>query len=77
MQESTAKKHRQLAAEAEIYADLQGGEGIPRVYGYFEEGSYNVLVLEFLGPSIETLYKACNKRLSLATTLSLGSQMVV
>ncbi len=77
LQESVAKKQRQLVREAEIYTDLQGGEGIPRAYGYFEEGEYNALVIELLGQSIESLYKTCNKRFTLATTLSLASQMVL
>lgn len=55
---------------------MQGTQGIPTFYWYGEEGEYNILIIELLGPSIEYLHSLCNKAFSLSTTLALLDQMV-
>ncbi|KAI0209214.1 Casein kinase 1-like protein 5, partial [Lamellibrachia satsuma] len=69
----------QLLAEADVYRHLQGGPGIPKFYWgglYDYEPFYNVLVIEYLGPSIQDLFAYCHHIFSLKTVLMLADQML-
>eukprot|EP00928_Gymnodinium_smaydae_P081089 TRINITY_DN64667_c0_g1_i1.p1 TRINITY_DN64667_c0_g1~~TRINITY_DN64667_c0_g1_i1.p1 ORF type:complete len:506 (-),score=75.73 TRINITY_DN64667_c0_g1_i1:20-1537(-) len=74
--ESHRSRHPQLVYEAKLYRLLAGGGGLPNVIWYGTEGSYNVMVLDLLGPSLEDLFNVCNRRFSLKTTLMLADQMI-
>ncbi len=50
--------------------------GFPKLIWYGTQGEFNVLVMELLGPNIESLLKCCGKRFSLTTTVMLGQQMI-
>ena len=67
--ESTKSKHPQLVYEAKLYKILQGAVGIPYIRWYgvetFPQGSYNVLVMDLLGYSLEDLFNRCGRRFSL------------
>ena len=65
---------RLLESEAETYAALAGGTGIPRVVWFGEEGDYYVLVHELLGPSLEDLLNYCDRQVLLKTVLLLADQ---
>jgi casein kinase I homolog HRR25 len=58
--------------EAKILRLLQGEEGVPLLYWAGQEGDFNVMVTELLGPSIEDLQKYCSGKFTLKTTLMLG-----
>lgn len=62
--------------EAAVYRVLQGAVGIPRIFWYGEEGDYNVMVMEFLGPSLEDLFSYCKREFSLKTVLMIYFQIV-
>ena len=62
--------------EAKIYAVLQKGLGIPKLYWYGTEGDYNIIVMELLGPNIEELMEFCRGSLSPACTIVLAQQFL-
>jgi serine/threonine protein kinase len=80
--ESIKTRHPQLLYESKIYRYLcssptgQTVVGIPQVKWYGQEGDYNVMAMELLGPSVEDLFNFCHRKFSLKTILLLADQML-
>ena len=74
--ENANAKHSMLKQESRIYKTLMGGPGVPWMMWSGKQGDYNVMVIDLLGPSLEDLFKICNKHFSLKTVLLLADQMV-
>lgn len=74
--ESATIKCSLLKIEAAIYEMFHGETGFPRLYWHGSDGEYNILVMELLGPSIESLLQVSKGGLSLSTCLMLTEQMV-
>lgn len=72
--ESLKAKHPQLLSEARIVQNLNGKERFPSFIWYGEEGDYNVLIMNLLGPSLEDLFLYCDKQFTLKTCLMLFDQ---
>jgi serine/threonine protein kinase len=66
----------QLNNEFEIYKELDGGNGIPRVYWFGSECEFRVMAFELLGPSLENLFNYCGRKFSLKTVLLLADQLI-
>src|SRR5690606_20156191 len=65
-----------LHDEACVHRSLEGGIGIPGVRYLGHEGSYDVLVLDALGPSLEDLLNYCDRKFSLKTILLIADQAI-
>ena len=69
-------KHPQIFYESKIYMTLKGGVGIPNIYWCGTLGKYNILIIDYLGKSLETLFNDCDHKFSLKTTIMLIEQML-
>ena len=67
--------HSLLEIETYILCYLKG-EGIPFIKSYGFSGEYNVLVMELLGKSLETLFQENDCKFSLKTVCMLAEQMI-
>ncbi|CAL8102878.1 unnamed protein product [Orchesella dallaii] len=74
--ESVYSPQSQLLFESRVYKQMQGGIGIPRLRWYGQDQTYNVLVIERLGLSLEDLFDCCGRKFSLKTVLQLADQMI-
>ena len=66
----------QLIYEYKIYKILQGGYGFPKIYEFSKEANYNLLIMDLLGNSIESLFNKAQKKFSLLTVLMLIDQII-
>ncbi|ELR19948.1 protein kinase domain containing protein [Acanthamoeba castellanii str. Neff] len=74
--ESVKSKHPQLQYEAKLYKVLGGGIGFPYVRWFGQEGDYNVMVIDLLGPSLEDVFNVCHRKFSIKTVLMVADQMI-
>ncbi|KAI0031087.1 kinase-like protein [Vararia minispora EC-137] len=74
--EPAVAKHSPLKHESKIYKSLMGGPGVPWIIWSGKQGDYNVMVIDLLGPSLEDLFKMCNRHFSLKTVLLLADQLI-
>jgi len=74
--ENANTKHSLLKRESKIYRSLMGGPGVPWIMWSGKQGDYNFMVIDLLGPSLEDLFRMCNKSFSLKTVLLLADQLV-
>jgi casein kinase 1 len=80
--ESMRAEHPQLLAECKLYHMLHGDvhaadHGIPRVYSCGAEDEYNYLVMDLMGPSLESLLGQHSRKFGLKTVLMLMDQMIL
>lgn len=74
--EPAIAKSSPLKQESKIYKTLMGGPGVPWINWSGRQGDYNVMVIDLLGPSLEDLFRMCNRHFSLKTILMLADQLV-
>lgn len=79
--EDSTSKQQQLYAECKIYlwlheSALALAQALPKVYYYGIENEKNILVMDLLGRSLESLFSLCGRKFSLKTVAMLGIQMI-
>ena len=74
--ETSDSAQPQLKYEYKIFQILQGGFGFPKIYKYSTYPKYNVLVMEVLGDSIESLFNKAQKKFSFLTVLMIIDQIL-
>ena len=74
--ESLEAHNPKLSHEWKVYKSLSGGLGIPRVSWFGAERGYRAMTMSLLGPSLEDLFDACNRKFTLKTVLMLADQLV-
>ncbi|KAJ1848790.1 Palmitoylated plasma membrane-bound casein kinase [Coemansia sp. RSA 2708] len=67
----------QLRDEYRSYRILAGETGVPDVHYFGQEGLYNVLCMDLLGPSLEDLFDMCGRRFSIKTVAMLAKNMLM
>ncbi len=65
-----------LRQEMDIYEELIGQPGIPRVFWHGYHCDFEALVFELLGPNLEDLLRYCDNKFTLKTTLMLMDQIL-
>uniref|UniRef100_A0A7S2TMT9 Casein kinase I n=1 Tax=Lotharella oceanica TaxID=641309 RepID=A0A7S2TMT9_9EUKA len=74
--ENKSTKYPQLMYEYKVYRALESGTGIPNVHWCGTAGKCNVMVMDLLGESLESLYTKCGRKFSLKTILMLAIQLI-
>lgn len=74
--ESIWNSKYQLKNECEMLEILQGGKGIPKIRWNGCERNCNILVMEYLGPSLEDLFEFCSRQFTIKTVLMLAEQLL-
>ncbi|KAF5313894.1 hypothetical protein D9619_013009 [Psilocybe cf. subviscida] len=74
--EPAISRNSPLKQESKIYKTLMGGTGVPWIMWSGRQGDYNVMIIDLLGPSLEDLFKKCNRHFSLKTVLLLADQLI-
>jgi len=74
VEENGTRSH--LFLEYEILQEIQGDEGIPKVYKFKQGHKHNYLIMELLGKSIDKLFSDCKKNFSYKTIFQIGYQMI-
>ena len=74
VEENCTKSHLEL--EFEIMKEIQGGEGIPKIYRFKRGHKHNYLVMELLGKSLDKLFSDCKKQFTYKTIFQIGYQMI-
>lgn len=58
------------------FADLVEVVGFPNCSYYGQEGDYNIMVMDLLGPNLEDLFDYCHRQFSVKTVCLLADQML-
>jgi serine/threonine protein kinase len=49
---------------------------IPTIYKYYETTDYNMLVMQLLGKSLDTIFEDCKKKLDIGTVMKVGIMII-
>jgi len=66
----------QLREEHRAYKILAGTVGVPKSYYFGQQGKYNILCMDLLGPSLEDMFDLCKRKFSVKTVCMVAKQMI-
>jgi len=59
-----------------VYKALNDEEGVPKLLGLGVDGNHNFMVMDLMGPSLESLFGYCKRKFTIKTTIMVGIQMI-
>jgi len=74
--ESVNSNDKHLHLEYAIYQRLYGVVGMPKVLYFGNRGTENIMIMELLGPSIESLFNICERNFSVKTVCMIAKQLL-
>ena len=74
--EKVKSRAPQLLYESKLYLLFAGGICVPRLHWFGTESNYNVMVIDYLGKSLEDLFQMCHQRFTLKTVLMIADQCI-
>jgi len=74
--ETTAQNKSHLYEEYKMYKYLSNVENIPRVYDFKTSDTNQIMVMELLGPSVDSMFRYCGKTFSMKTICMLAKRMI-
>jgi len=75
--ENTLQNKSHLYDEYKMYKYLSSVENIPRVYDFKTSDTNQIMVMELLGPSVDSMFRYCGKTFSMKTICMLAKRMIV
>jgi len=69
-------KISRLKNEKDIYDLLKDHAGFPNIYKFIKTDENTIVIMDYLGPSLEDLYQFCNNNFSLKTVLMIAIQIL-
>ncbi|OHS99745.1 CK1 family protein kinase [Tritrichomonas foetus] len=74
--EQVRSRAPQLLYESKLYLLFAGGICVPRLHWFGTEANYNVMVIDYLGKSLEDLFQLCHQQFTLKTVLMIADQCI-
>uniref|UniRef100_A0A7S3H2P7 Casein kinase I n=1 Tax=Spumella elongata TaxID=89044 RepID=A0A7S3H2P7_9STRA len=74
--EKHGAKHPQLRHEYKVYRLMVNCPGFCTAQHFGTKDTYNFMIIDLLGPSLEELFNRCNRRFSMKTIIQLADQML-
>lgn len=65
-----------LSYEYNIYNGLKNKPGIPKIYSFYQMKDKNILIMDYLGPSLEDLFEFSNYKFGVKTVLMVAIQIL-
>lgn len=62
--------------EVQIQRHLAGEKGMPEVHWYGVEGRHKVIVMNLMGPSLEDMFNACDRKFPVKLVLTLAEELI-
>jgi len=73
-----SKNKNRLKSEYNIYKKINKNneiDSIPKVYNFIQTIDYNIMIMELLGPCLETIFEKSNRKFSINTIFKLSIDM--